>query len=148
MPKSHIIIVADTGSFRAFGLEHPPEREPFPREFESIDLIATNQQLHEKVTDQAGAMPSGGAQGATSHVGNEGIQLEDKSRAIKEIGGHIDRVLSEHTPDRWSFAAPSEVNHAILDAIPNRQWKDKVRENVSSNLVNVRPQEFGKHFKF
>ncbi len=148
MPEPHIIIVADTGSFRAFKLEHPPEREPFPREIESIDLIASHQLLHEKVTDQAGAMPSGGAPGAMSHAGNEGIQLEDKSRAIKEIGGHIDRVLSEHSPDRWAFAAPSSVNQAILEAIPNKQWKERLRENLSSNLTNLKPQDFGKHFQF
>ncbi len=148
MPELQIIIVADTGTFRAFKLEYPSGRDPFPREIESLDLIATNQQLHEKVTDQAGAMPSGGAPGATSHAGNEGIELEDKARAIKKVGVHIDRVLSEHSPDRWAFAAPSAVNQALLDAIPNKAWKDRLRENLSSNLTNVRPQEFGKHFQF
>jgi hypothetical protein len=148
MLTPHIIIVADTGTFRAFELEHPPGRDPFPREIEAVDVVVTNQQLHEKVTDQAGAMSGGGALGNSSHVGDEGIQLEDKVRAIKEIGGHIDRVLSERKPDRWAFAAPSEVNQSILDAIPNKQWKDRLRENLSRNLTNVRPQEFGKHFQF
>ncbi len=148
MSQTHIIIVADTGSLRAFELEHPPERSPFPREIEAIDLIATNKQLHEKVTDQAGAMPSGGAPGAMSHAGNEGIQLEDKARAIRDLGGHIERILTEHKAERWSFAAPSSVNQAILDAIPDRRWKESVRESLGANLVNVREQDFGKHFKF
>ncbi len=148
MPRSHVIIVADTGSFRAFDLEYPPEREPFPRKVEALDLTETNRLLSEKVTDQAGAMPNGAAPGATSHTGNDGIILEDRSRAIKLLGGHIDRILNERDPEIWSFAAPSEAHQAILDAIPDRKWLDRLRGKVTSNLVNVREQEFGKHFDF
>ena len=59
MQRSHVIIVADTGSFRAFDLEYPPERAPYPRQFEAIDIVESHQLLSERVTDQAGAMPNG-----------------------------------------------------------------------------------------
>ena len=151
MKKSSFLIVADRGNLKAFRLgEASPERRPRLELVEAFSIVAAHQKVSEMLTDQAGRFPvgSGGmSQGRHQNAISEShIDLETDRRIQKELAGHIDTILKREQPATWAFAAPSEINRAVLEKIAPALVA-KLVENVPADLVNAQVNELAGHFE-
>src|SRR4051794_28020333 len=118
MTPPPFIIVADRGQLKAYRVERSDAGHLSPRLLLARDYAEPQQRFAEKFTDQAGAFPNGGSAGQGNSIA-ERMQLtaEGEMRAFRTIAGEITALLAEHRPERWGFAAPSEINGAILDGL-------------------------------
>lgn len=131
------LIVADRGSVRAFSVEDTPAHGQMPRLLESFDISAAPEKYQDRFSDQAGAFPNGGSNGQGNSIAERmTLDAEWEMRAFREIARRIGDLLERHQPTRWGFAAPSEINGAILDQLP-AGGKDRLTRNVKRDLLKV-----------
>jgi hypothetical protein len=141
------VIVADRGQFKAFKIDRTDGGRTSPKLVDSLFLSEPRERYDEKLTDQAGAFPKGG----TAHQGNSiaermALDSEEESRTFRRLAGEIVSVLENHRPARWGFAAPSEINGAILDGLPE-EFRKNLTLNLPLDLINVPQNELISHFE-
>jgi hypothetical protein len=151
MKKSSFLIVADRGNLKAFRLgDSSPERRTRLELVQAFSIVAAHQKLSEMLTDQAGRFPvgsGGNSQGRHQNaISESNIDLETDRRIQKELAGHIDDILKREQPATWAFAAPSEINRAVLDKVAPA-FVAKLVENVPADLVNMQVNELAGHFE-
>lgn len=94
-----------------------------------------NAKLSEIVTDQSGAFPVSGTPG-TSAYEDMPLEAELEVRCFRRISAAISALLEKHKPGWWGFAAPAEINGAILDHLPAKV-REKISVNLKRDLVNT-----------
>ena len=146
MTPPPFIIVADRGELKAYSVDRSTTRNAFPRLISGVRLREPHQRYAERFTDQAGAFPSGGTEGHGNSVAEKmTLVAEDETRTFRRIAGEITTLLKEHRPDRWAFAAPSEINGAILDGLAP-DIREKLVQNLRRDLVKTDSTELLSHF--
>lgn len=145
MKKPSLIIVADRGSLFAYEVDRKT-RKPFPRLLQSVFFAEAHQRLSDQVTDRAGSFPVTGS-GGTTNAAAERMTLvaELDTRTIRRVADEMSTILQRQRPEAWAFATPSEINGAILDHLPPA-WRETLVENVTSDLIKVRPDALLDHF--
>jgi hypothetical protein len=147
--KPKFLVITDRGQLKAYQLAAPPGQSSTPRLVAEHRIEPSRGKFDEKVTDQAGAFPSGHAAGTTTSTSSAErltLEAENERRSFREIGAHISRILAAQRPDTWAFAAPSEINRAILDEVP-KDLKDSLAMNVPRDLVHTPDGELLAHFR-
>ena len=56
------------------------------------------------------------------------------------------QLLQTYQPERWAFAAPPEVNGAILDGLSSK-WLTTLQDNLPRDLNRAGPQNLKKLFQ-
>ncbi len=139
-----LVIVTDRGRFLAYSIDRS-SHTPVPRLIESMDFVEGHMRLGEQVTDRAGSFPVTGSGGqANSAAERMTLVSELEMRSFRRVVERICAVLHEHRPESWAFAAPSEINGAILDGLPPAM-KNRMDVNVKKDLVRVPPTELMSH---
>jgi hypothetical protein len=139
------IVIADRGRLRMFSAESTEARLRL-RSLADTQLVEPRLKTSEKYADQAGRRDNPGDAmtfGSTNEQLTVGIE-EDK-RIFEHLGKSINALLHEHAAERWVFAAPSEVNNAILESV-DASLKARLEENLKLDLVNVPTDEVAGHF--
>lgn len=141
MSTPSFIIVADRGSLKAFSIEETPNRGPMPRLADAFQVSAKPTRFAEQFEDQAGAFPKGGTNGQGNSTA-ERLTLENEleQRAYREVAQHIEDLISQHSPQTWGFAAPSEINRAILDDLRS-ETKSNLKKIVNRDLIHASTDE-------
>jgi hypothetical protein len=144
---SSLLIVTDRGTFKAYTLEPTPQRGAAPRLREAFDIRDAHGRYEDKVTDQAGAFPAGGTGGQGNSIAEHmSFEMETDARIFRVIAGEITSLLNQHQPRSWSFAAPAEINDAILDRV-EPSWRGHLERNVARDLVKIAPSDLLRHFE-
>lgn len=147
MKTPPFIILADRGQLKAFKIERTPERGGSMRLISAIKIEEPRQRYAEKFTDQAGAFPNGGTNGQGNSIAERmPLEAEGEMRTFRTLAGGITDLLTEHRPERWAFAAPSEINGAILDGLAP-ELKASLTVNLPRDLVNTDAAELLGHFE-
>lgn len=140
------LIVTDRGCLKAFAVEKTPTRGRFPRLLETFEVPDARSRYQDIVSDQAGAFPTGGAIGQGTATGERlSFDAENSHRALRLLAERITTLLRQHEPERWSFAAPSEINGAILNGIVP-ELRTRIDRNVTRDLVKTPPNELLPYF--
>jgi hypothetical protein len=144
MIKPQFIIVADRGAVKAYRVEDSANRGKVARLVDQEAYPEAHERLQDIVTDKAGAFP---AQGKHSISGGarEGVEAELNARLVRQVSQRITRIVSEHRPSRWSFAAPAEINAAILGQL-SEEYVHKLSQNLKRDLVKTEPRELLGYF--
>lgn len=141
------LVIADRGQLKAFEVENNPTHGPAPRLVSALDFNEPRERYAEKFTDQAGAFPDGATNGQGNSIAERTkLAAEGEMRAFRTIAGEITELLKQHRPARWAFAAPSEINGAILDGLAP-ELKASLALNLPRDLVNTDPGELLGHFE-
>lgn len=136
-----ILIVTDRGHFVAYRL-HP---DSSPEVVEHATIAEGVQKLSEQVTDQAGGFPAGGTAGQGNSAAERLTLVNElEYRCFRQIGELIQSVLSEHGGP-WGFAAPSEINAAILGQLP-KPLLENLRINLPKDIARVPAPDVPPHF--
>lgn len=64
----------------------------------------------------------------------------------RRAAGHMAQLLQTHQPERWAFAAPPEVNGAILDGL-SPKWLSKLQDNLPRDLHREAPSKLTRLFQ-
>jgi hypothetical protein len=75
----------------------------------------------------------------------ENAQLSCESYA-RQTAGHMAKLLQTYQPERWAFAAPPEVNGAILDGL-SPKWLSTLQDNLPRDLNHEAPRNLTKLFQ-
>ncbi|MDZ4286823.1 MAG: host attachment protein [Prosthecobacter sp.] len=139
------IVVADRGRLRMFSVETVGPRHRL-RSLADVQPIASHLKIGEKYTDQAGARDnSGDALNAKGTLEKPRIAIEENKRLLEWLGKNITTLLREHGAENWMFAAPPEVNNAILEYVDSA-LKTRLTKNISRDLVNSDIENVAKQF--
>jgi hypothetical protein len=146
-----IIITADLGHLKAYAVEQddgPGAPSIHLLQKENTDIA---QHLSAIVTDQAGRYRKRPATGVGQTDRSDGephnLGIERRKRAMKVLAKGIDELLARERPEAWCFAAASEINRALLDAL-NKTVRARMQQNVRANLTGVSKAEVLGHFDF
>ena len=149
--NSNFFIVADRGNLKAYRARKTPAGRPPRAELvEAISLVAAHLSENERFTDDAGAFPAqtGSGSGQTvqaNSIGERHYEIEETRRSVKQLAKHIAGILHREKPERWSFAAPAEIQDAVLAELEPR-LSSQVSERVARDLANIPPQQVLEHF--
>ena len=118
-----------------------------PRLLEAFQIADAHGRYQDKLTDQAGSFPAGGTGGQGNGVAERmSMESESDTRIFRLLAGQIKGLLNQHRPARWSFAAPSEINGAILDNL-SPELRSHLERNVPRDLVKTAPSALLTHFQ-
>lgn len=141
-----LLFVADRGRFLTYTLDRTASR---PR-LDLIDVIELDEgrrRLGEQLTDRAGSFPVAGTGGQANGAAERmTLTAELEMRTFRDLAEQIILRVEERLPDTWGFAAPSEINGAILDGLPTDVQR-RLTCNVKADLTNTPPQDLLKHFE-
>jgi hypothetical protein len=140
------LVIADRGRLRMFSVEAAGARQRLTS-LADTEMVEPRLKISEKYADQAGRRDNPGDSmefGSTNEQLT--IGLEEDKRLFEHIGKSINALLHEHAAERWLFAAPSEVNAAILQHVDS-SLKAGLEENLKLDLVNVPNDELAQHFR-
>ncbi len=144
MIKPKFIIVADRGSLKAYRIEETANRGRMPRLVDQQFYPEAHERIQDLVTDKAGAFPAQGKHFISGSV-REGVEAELNARLVRQVGQRITKLMEEHQPPRWSFAAPAEINGAILGQV-SEGVLHKLTHNLKRNLVKTEPRDLLEYF--
>jgi hypothetical protein len=146
MPKASFIVVTDRGTVKAFELQQTPNHGLAARLVMEKKLQEAHERCRDRFTDQAGAFPSDGSNGHGNAVAERPkMATEEDNRLFKAIAREVDRVIREYQPLSWSFAAPAEINSAILQYVPADLHRT-LKQNVKRNLARIPCAQLAGHF--
>lgn len=124
-----VLVVADRGRVLAFRTNESGSLHAFA----PSEIPEGHQKISDIVTDQAGAFPVSGTNG-TSAGEKMSLTAELEVRSFRRIAEVI-RTILDGNPGGWGFAAPSEINGAILDFV-GKPYTERLSLNLKSDLVN------------
>jgi hypothetical protein len=131
------LVVADRGCVKAFEVERTPTRGPMPRLTATFQVSAEPDRYREEYSDRMGSFPNGATNGKGNSVAErQSVGEELQSRALRNVAQHIDQLISQHHPQSWGFAAPSEIAGAVLERLKSDS-RGKLKTVVKHDLINV-----------
>ena len=74
------------------------------------------------------------------------MEAEEEARLFRHIGEQISEFLRKHRPERWSFAAASEINLGILEHVAPG-WRERLTRNIKSDLAKIPVGSLLQHFE-
>lgn len=145
MKTPPLLVVADRGQIKTF-ISNGDHDGSIPHLADVIRIDEAHHRYQDVYTDQAGSFAKRG----TGHVGNATaermkVDTEKNTRIVKLIGEHLQELLDLHRPRRWGFAAPSEINSAILSQLPEA-WTENLQINLTKDLVKEDAASLRTHF--
>jgi hypothetical protein len=146
-----LFIIADRGKLKAYRAEKAPAGRPRRLDLiEAITLPEAHLSVGERFTDEAGSFPTQTGAGPRQTVqGNSMAErhydIEDDRRSAKELARHINEILHREKPSGWSFAAPAEMQQAVLSKVEPR-LREQLLQELPRDLVNVPPDQLLGHF--
>lgn len=147
MTPTSLIIVTDRGSLKAYKVSETPTRGPHLQLVQAFDTTDAHGRYQDKLTDQAGAFPSGAAPGQGNSIAERtGIDTENDRRICKQLADSIAEIAEREGKDGWSFAAPASIHSAVVELLPPGV-RDKIVEYVKSDLVKIEPAKLPAHFR-
>jgi Protein required for attachment to host cells len=147
MVPAPIIVVVDRGTMKGYETEQVPTRGWVPHLLKEIIFSETHGRYRDRYTDQAGAFPATGTLGyATALAERHGMETEEEIRLFRHIGEQISDFLDKHRPERWSFAAASEINPGILEHVAP-EWRERLTRNIKSDLARTPVGALLQYFK-
>ena len=147
MARAPFIVVADRGIVKAYEVKKTPTHGAMPRLVLETNLKEAHERYRDKVTDQAGGFPAAGPGGNANAIAErQRMKAEEDARLFKSVAEQISEILRQYQPLRWSFAAPAEINPAILQRIP-LDLRKILDSNVKRDLVKIPTDSLLHHFK-
>src|SRR5215210_8662852 len=100
MTPTSLIIVTDRGTLKAYKVNDTPTRGPSLQLVQAFDTTDAHGRYQDKLTDQAGAFPSGAAPGQMNSVGERtGIEAENDRRIHKQLADSITEIVERECMD-------------------------------------------------
>lgn len=138
-----VIIIADRGRLKAFHFQRIEGQAPRLRHIASQDFDGPR-----KANDRIASSQTASTEGKEDYSAVERLTLEaeDEIRAFGIIANEITTLLKDFRVPQWAFAAPSEINGAILDGL-DPEIRRALALNLSLDLVNIPDSDLLPYFQ-
>ena len=153
MTPTSLVIVADRGNLKAYKVDETPTRGASLQLVQAFELTDAHGRYQDKFTDNAGRFPvgdGGGQAGSGRHMNGiaerQALETENDRRLHKQLAEHVEEIIRAQAPEGWSFAAPASINSTVVDLLTS-DIRDRIVENVKSDLVNIEPAKLPTHFQ-
>jgi hypothetical protein len=114
--KKELLIVTDLGELKAYRVEFTPRRTPAVGAGGGHRVGRRPASVIETVTDMAGRHSGPTQKNWGAPLGDDhNLKLETKRRLIRQIAGHIQRLIERTGSDGCWIAAHKEINQQILE---------------------------------
>jgi Protein required for attachment to host cells len=141
-----LLIVTDLGVFKAYKVELTPRHTPRLVPVEDIVLEDARLRVIETVTDMAGRHSGPTQKNWGAPLGDDhSLKLETKRRLIRQIAGHIQRLIQRTGSDSCWIAAHKEINYQILDELP-KAIRARIEKNLALDLTKATQAELLEQF--
>lgn len=145
-----LLITTDLGAFKAYTMEEDRfSTAPRLELREGFEMTDGHERLTEKVSDREGPFGRGSTANRDFGSGGNGerhnFNLEQRRRGMKKVADRIAALCAEGNYDSCLFAAPSEINHQILELLPER-IRAKVEKTLPLDLVHASKPELLRQF--
>ena len=142
-----IIVVADLGHFKVYGISRNPLESPRIELLKSYDAVAAHGKFGDKMSDAAGRFgANGGKNGMKGYGEPHSIEEENKRRLIKQIAENISGVIKEGKFKKWHLAASGNINNQIIGNLDSA-IKSGLDKNVLSDLTRVHKADLLGYFE-
>ncbi|GAT34556.1 protein required for attachment to host cells [Terrimicrobium sacchariphilum] len=139
--NASFLYIADRGGLKIYRVE-----DHVPRLLEFFPVDDAKGRWRDHLTDKAGGFPAGKTAGhGNSTAERLRLEAETDMRCLRKIATRLCESLDEHIDVGWSFAAPSELNGAILDGLPDR-YRSRLVQSLRADLLNTTEDELATHF--
>jgi|GEM_PF-383949 hypothetical protein len=146
MKTPQLLIVTDLGLLRAYRRELTPRGTPRLELIEETRFDDAHVRVKDKVTDFAGRRgASAGSQVGTPLSDSHNLELEMQRRLIRKIAAQIKSLIQRTNNLRVWLAAPKEINHLILDELP-QSLRQRIEVNIARDLAKADKCELLKTF--
>lgn len=142
-----VIVVADLGHFKAYGIKKKPMESPKIELMKSYDAIEAHGKLGDRLSDEAGRFGVlGGKNGIKGYGEPHNIELELKKRLIRQISDNICDLIKKGKYKKWHLAASGTINKQIMENL-NPSVKSRLKKNVLSDLTKTHKSKILGYFK-
>jgi hypothetical protein len=144
--NASLVVVADRGVVKVYEVKQTPAHGKAANLLEEHELREAHERYRDKVTDQAGSFPSTESAGQANAIAERmSMETEEDTRFFKAIAQRTENIVQRTRPQSWAFAAPEEINNAILQHVSN-DLKAILEQNVKRDLTRVPAQSLLEHF--
>lgn len=144
-----VIVVADLGHFKAYGVSKNPYESPRLELLESYDILDTHGKQMTKFTDAEGRFGERSRGTTVMATGNgepHNVELEIKKKVIKRIAGDINTLITKDACSRWYLAAAEKINNQIVENL-DPSIKAKLRKNIKADLTKTAKSDILGYFE-
>lgn len=127
--NASFLYIASPDGLKAYRVE-----EDAPRLIDYFPIDSTRAPWLDPPADRAGTPPAESAAERLRH------EAETDMRLLRKITGRLRSLLDESPDARWTFAAPREINDAILDGLPSR-YHARLARNLREDLFHTPEEE-------
>ncbi|MFI5263117.1 MAG: host attachment protein [Candidatus Kapaibacterium sp.] len=147
--KSYIIIIADTGTLKAYhinekSLVHKHKADLIKR------IVYTNahRRLHEQLTDTKGSFRGSGDARSARHGSGEQHNLKSdlQKKSFQALAHDIEGVIA-HTPAGEYYLALPQPIHKAVTAQMNKNIRSKITKELAADLTKDTVEDIRKRFK-
>jgi Protein required for attachment to host cells len=144
--KKELLIVTDLGELKAYRVEFTPRRTARLELVEDIVLEDARLRVIETVTDMAGRHSGPTQKNWGAPLGDDhNLKLETKRRLIRQIAGHIQRLIERTGSDGCWISAHKEINQQILEELP-QAIRARIEKNLPLDLTKATQAELLEQF--
>jgi hypothetical protein len=138
MTTSSLIILADRGGLKTYGVTGTPTRGPSLRLVDEFQITGLERQLPFNVesTQQHVLLTSDWM----------GLESETNRRVGRQLADRIAQIVKTERVEGWSFAAEPSIHKAIVDLLPVA-IRERIVEHVPSDLIKIGPAKLRSHFR-
>ncbi|HUR47824.1 MAG TPA: host attachment protein [Candidatus Saccharimonadales bacterium] len=145
-----LIAVTDLGSFICYRMEEKGGEQSPPMELvETFHPGESDHRYANTLTARTGRSASGNVNKQSSGNNSDGeshnMEIEKRRRALKEIAGHINKLLEDGQYERFFLAAPEEINSQLMNAL-SPAARRKMERNLTCDLTRLGKAEIRDHF--
>jgi Protein required for attachment to host cells len=150
--KSQFFIVLDRAHIRAYRAEFVrPERPPRLHMVHDISLEEAHLGPQEIYTDEPGSFPvtyAGGSQQGwhQNSRAERHVEIEETRREVTHLAEHIETLLREEKPGRWSLSAPADIHEALIERL-DPAIRAFLVEVLPRDLVKIPADQLLEHFE-
>lgn len=149
MKHSQIIIVANTGSLRAYRITESSVIHRRPAEMiRKIEYEPAHKKLSEVVTDRQGRFPGSGIAGNPSRGAGEHHHLfeEMKKKAVKQLSHDIDGIIKLSVAEKIHVALPKMISSDVVAGL-SKSSKGRISKTVNADIVKEPVADLRARFK-
>jgi Protein required for attachment to host cells len=144
--KKELLIVTDLGELKAYRVEFTPKRTPAVGAGGGHRVGRRPASVIETVTDMAGRHSGPTQKNWGAPLGDDhNLKLETKRRLIRQIAGHIQRLIERTGSDGCWISAHKEINQQILEELP-QAIRARIEKNLPLDLTKATQAELLEQF--
>jgi hypothetical protein len=148
MKMTHVIIVADTGSLKAYRVSEKSLKNRSGAEvIRKIHYGLADRKISDIVTDRPGRFRGSGDNRMQGHAFGEDHHLKEdlKKKTIKSLVHDIEGIIKFTPADFFYVSLPKAVHKNVIDGM-NKALRGKITKQVAADLIKAPVGELRERF--